>query len=43
MGLGLCPVCRKGHLEAAERVRVFEPHGKRVEVEAADLGLQCLR
>lgn len=32
MGLGLCPVCRKGHLEAAERVRVFEPHGKRVEV-----------
>lgn len=33
MGLGLCPVCRKGHLEAAERVRVFEPHGKRVEVK----------
>ena len=33
MGLGLCPVCRKGHLEAAERVRVFEPHGKRVEVQ----------
>ena len=33
MGLGLCPVCRKGHLEAAERVRVFEPHGKRVDVK----------
>lgn len=33
MGLGLCPVCRKGHLEAAERVRVFEPHGKPVEVK----------
>lgn len=33
MGLGLCPVCRKGHLEATERVRVFEPHGKRVEVK----------
>lgn len=33
MGLGLCPVCRKGHLEAAARVRVFEPHGKRVEVK----------
>lgn len=33
MGLSLCPVCRKGHLEAAERVRVFEPHGKRVEVK----------
>jgi putative zinc finger/helix-turn-helix YgiT family protein len=31
--LGLCPVCRKGHLAAAERVRVFEPHGKRVEVK----------
>lgn len=33
MGLGLCPVCRKGHLEATERVRVFGPHGKRVEVK----------
>lgn len=33
MGLGLCPVCRKGHLEVMERVRVFEPHGKRVEVK----------
>jgi putative zinc finger/helix-turn-helix YgiT family protein len=32
MELGLCPVCRKGQLEASERVRVFEPHGKRVEV-----------
>lgn len=31
--LGLCPVCRKGHLVAAERVRVFEPNGKRVEVK----------
>ncbi len=31
--LGVCPVCRKGHLVAAERVRVFEPHGKRVEVK----------
>lgn len=31
--MGVCPVCRKGHLMAAERVRVFEPHGKRVEVK----------
>ena len=31
--LGVCPVCRKGHLVAAERVRVFEPHGKRVVVK----------
>lgn len=31
--LGVCPVCRKGHLMAVERVRVFEPHGKRVEVK----------
>jgi HTH-type transcriptional regulator/antitoxin MqsA len=30
--LDLCPVCRKGHRVAAGRVRVFEPHGKRVEV-----------
>lgn len=30
--LGLCPVCRKGHLVAAQRIRVFEPNGKRVEV-----------
>ncbi len=29
---GLCPVCRKGHLVAAQRIRVFEPNGKRVEV-----------
>lgn len=32
-GLGVCPVCRKGHLAAAERVRVFEPHGRRLEVK----------
>ena len=32
MEVGLCPVCRKGQLEATERLRVFEPHGKRVEV-----------
>ena len=31
--LGVCPVCRKGHLVAAERVRVFAPHGKQVEVK----------
>lgn len=31
--LGMCPVCRKGHLVAAERVRVFEPQGRRVEVK----------
>lgn len=31
--LGVCPVCRKGHLAATERVRVFEPQGKRVEVK----------
>jgi YgiT-type zinc finger domain-containing protein len=31
--LGVCPVCRKGHLVAAERVRVFKPHGKRVVVK----------
>lgn len=37
--LGVCPVCRKGHLVAAERVRVFEPHGKRVEVKL--LTSQC--
>lgn len=30
--LGVCPVCREGHLRAAERVRVFEPQGQRVEV-----------
>lgn len=31
--LGVCPACRKGHLAATERVRVFEPQGKRVEVK----------
>lgn len=31
--LGLCPVCRKGHLHAAERVREFRPHGKLLEVK----------
>lgn len=30
--MGVCPVCSKGRLVAGERVRVFEPHGKRVEV-----------
>lgn len=30
---GLCPVCRKGQLEATQRVRVFAPHGKCVEVK----------
>lgn len=29
---GLCPVCRKGRLVAIQRVRVFAPNGKRVEV-----------
>lgn len=28
----LCPVCRKGQLVAAQRIRVFGPNGKRVEV-----------
>lgn len=37
--LGLCLVCSKGHLVAAERVRVFEPHGNRVEVKL--LTSQC--
>jgi HTH-type transcriptional regulator/antitoxin MqsA len=31
--LGVCPVCRKGQLVVAERVRMFEPHGKHVEVK----------
>lgn len=31
--LGMCPVCRKGHLVTAEEVRVFKPHGKRIEVK----------
>lgn len=31
--LRVCPVCRKGDLVAAERVRVFEPRGTRVEVK----------
>lgn len=31
--LGLCPVCRKGHLHAAERVRAFNPHGELLEVK----------
>ena len=31
--LGVCPACRKGCLVAAERIRVFEPHGKHVEVK----------
>jgi HTH-type transcriptional regulator/antitoxin MqsA len=31
--MGVCPVCRKGHLVANEHVRVYEPHGKRVEVK----------
>lgn len=28
----VCPMCNLGHLHAAERVRTFEPHGKRIEV-----------
>jgi putative zinc finger/helix-turn-helix YgiT family protein len=32
-GLGVCPVCRKGRLVLAERVRAFAPHGRRVEVK----------
>lgn len=31
----VCPVCRQGHLAAAERVRVFTPNGKTVEVKLA--------
>lgn len=30
--MGVCPACRKGQLVAKEHVRVFQPHGKRVEV-----------
>lgn len=30
--MGVCPVCRKGHLVAKEHVRVYQPHGKPVEV-----------
>ncbi len=30
--LGLCPVCRKGHLVATQRIREFKPNGERVEV-----------
>lgn len=29
----LCPVCRQGHLVQGERVRVFTPNGKHVEVK----------
>lgn len=31
--LGLCPICRNGYLVATQRLRVFEPNGKRVEVQ----------
>lgn len=35
----VCPVCRKGHLGAAEYVRVYEPYGRRMEVKL--LTSQC--
>ena len=28
----VCPMCNRGCLHAAERVRIFEPHGKPIEV-----------
>ena len=28
----VCPMCNRGRLHAAERVRTFEPHGKPIEV-----------
>ena len=31
--LPTCPACRSGHLHPAERVRMFSPHGKTVEVQ----------
>lgn len=30
---GLCPVCQKGQLHASVWTRVFEPHGKHIEVK----------
>lgn len=29
---GICPACRSGRLHPAERMRVYQPHGKSVEV-----------
>lgn len=29
---GICPACRSGRLHPAERMRVYQPQGKRVEV-----------
>lgn len=37
----VCPLCNQGRLHAAERVRVFEPHGKRIEVRLQTMACEA--